>query len=389
MRCSSVAALVGFVVVTGGCTAPAPFVDDGGLDGGIGASSDAGTSADAGAPAEDAGTPDGGRRAPADASVTSLGSCDAGFASLAAPSRCEALEVTCEGLPPARVELVITEPPVGTAARGVLVFGEGGAGTDFTASGRALDGGLVYREGLRRLVLSGYIVVDRRWPGGWFGQLGLGIGTPSCRYATLLRHLEQTLSQGRPMCATGNSGGASELAYALTRWDGAERLRLAVLSGGPPMASLDVGCFGDAVSSTWRQDCATEWARTQTECPPATPPRCTLRDRPFAAAPALVDTAYATANEPRPCTAGSPTAQGALAADSVDAPDALTTFPRTRVRFLVGRMDCTEGPLLGMRLRRRLTSAIEERVIAGMRHPVADTAAGVDAVVAALADCAP
>ncbi len=330
-----------------------------------------------------------GPRAPRDVSVEEVGSCDAREAALAPSTRCEELGVSCEGLSPTRVQLAITEPPAGVAVRGVLVFGEGGSGNEFTASGRATDGALRYRDAMRRLVLQGYIVVDRRWVDGWFGQRGLGIGTPSCRYASLIGHLSRTIARGRPLCAAGNSGGSSEVAYSLTRWNGAELLSLVSLSGGPPMARLDVGCFGDEALPGWRGRCEQEWARTQNECPRSVVPACTLRDRASAAAPGLVDSAYATEADATPCTRGSAETGRRLGDDSIASPSARFDFPSTRVRFLVGRMDCTEAPILGVLFRERITSAVEERVVSGLRHPVAATQAGVDAVADALADCAP
>lgn len=341
--------------------------------------------------APDAMAPDAGvrTRAPRDARVEEIGGCDAREAALAPSTRCEELAVSCEGLSAARVQLAITEPPANVRTRGVIVFGEGGSGNEFTASGRATDGALRYRDAMRRLVLQGYIIVDRRWVDGWFGQRGQGIGVPSCRYASLLGHLSATVARGRPLCATGNSGGSSEVAYALTRWNGAELLSLVSLSGGPPMARLDVGCFGDDALPGWRARCELEWARTQTECPATIMPACTLRDRANAAAPPLVDSAYATGTDATPCTQGGLSSAQRLADDSVVSASAVFNFPSTRVRFLVGRMDCTEAPLLGVLFRERIVSAVEERVVSGLRHPVAATQAGVDAVADALADCAP
>jgi hypothetical protein len=70
-------------------------------------------------------------------------------------------------------------------------------------------------------------------------------------------------------------------------------------------------------------------------------------------------------------------------------PARASTYPTTRVRFLVGRQDCTEAPLIGMLYRERITSAVEERVISGLRHPLAQTSPGLDALEQALMDCGP
>jgi hypothetical protein len=297
------------------------------------------------------------------------------------------LEVRCEGLPSARAQLVVTAPPPGTPQRGAIIFATGGDGREFTAAEPAADGLLRMKEGMKQLVLGGYTAVDRRWVDGWFGQIGLGIRTPSCRFATLARYVQSRFASSVPLCATGNSGGSSEVGYSLAHWDGSARLRLAVLTGGPPMGRLDVGCLGDAALAGWRERCHAEWARTQTECPASLPPACTLLDRSWAAAPRLVDSAFATATHTERCTGEDLTARELFLAESVAAPGKLFTYPTTRVRFLVGRADCTEALIIGMLYREVITSAVEESVISGMRHQVAATQAGVTALVNALSDC--
>jgi hypothetical protein len=353
------------------------------------------------APEADGGTPDagqgeldagvsldGGARRPANAATRLVASCDAGAAALAPVSQCLTLEVDCESLPTAVAEVVVTQPPPGTPKRGVIVFGEGGNGTEFVAIGRASDATFQLRDRLRTLVLGGYVVVDRRWKTGWFGEPGLGLAATSCRYATLLRHVATTYGAGVPLCAVGNSGGSAEVGYALARWDGAELLSLAVMTGGPPMARVDVGCLGDAALAGWRSRCQQEWARTQTECPPGTPPACTLFDRAGAQAPRLVDAALATSTSSTRCTGMDVSGASQFLEESIVSPAARLDYPSTRVRFLVGRQDCTEAPMLGMLYRERIKTPVDTRLVSGMRHPLAQTSPGLDAMVQAVSDCA-
>jgi hypothetical protein len=319
---------------------------------------------------------------PSGATTRPLGACDLQPSlELAANRRCERIEVGCEGMPAAIVELHVYEPLTGPA-RGLVVLADGGDGSDhFVKVGGP---GAFIRPAVQALIDSGLVVVDRRWESGWFGETGLGLRAPSCRAAVMLEWIEHHLHPGGGTCALGNSGGASELAYALAHWDGERWLDHAVLAGGPPMARLDLGCVPDAADPSWRATCEARWPTVMTECP-GQGPHCALIDRAWAGGPVLLDAALATATDPTPCTGGTISPSRALA-ESVLAPAADVDYA-TSLEFIHASADCTEAPMLGFTYHDAVTSPTSLTLVPGAMHVIQATEAGADAVRAALLGC--
>jgi hypothetical protein len=264
------------------------------------------------------------------------------------------------------VELRDTPPKAGVTLRGTVVFGTGADGTGW------YDGDPTAVSMMTALTAKGFRVVQRRWQTSWEAGPG-GMGAVSARYAALLGWIHQNAQTGGALCATGNSGGASEISYALTRWDAEAILDLAIPTSGPPMARMDLGCFG-STNATWQNQCNSSYPKASWEC---TPLACT-----YQGAIGLIEAAYAPST---PCAdAATPATSAMLLADSVLAPNAVLGYPRTFTHFIFGKADCSEAVPLGITYAQAVTSAKKVEFVAATPHKVTSTSAGAGAIFAAL-----
>jgi hypothetical protein len=299
---------------------------------------------------------------------------------------CISLSITCEELPATEVDLRITPNNPSVAFAGTIILGSGGSGQSYL-SGEAPLPGLPSLEIIRQLSGAGYKVVERKWKAGWFGEgsEGMGIIDPSCRHAELLRWLKSEETTNAPFCAFGNSGGSSEIAYGLTRWNTEEILDAAFLGAGPPMASLATGCLGYDYEPEWEQTCTEVWNDTQTQCGNQ-PPVCTLYEREEATGPMEIDAAFAIADLESLCTNSNTTLTQVFLENSVLYPGADLDYPNTGVHFLFGRPDCTESATLGTRYLQAITSEKSVTYIEGVSHEIHATVAGADAIIGAVTE---
>jgi hypothetical protein len=125
-------------------------------------------------------------------------------------------------------------------------------------------GGLgVGMEGVHRGFVSGlnrdgFEVVIVSWTDSWLESAPSEEAGPArlaCRAATAILWVHDNLYQdlgvsqsevGRcGFCLTGNSGGATQIAYALSFYGLAGIVDAAVLSAGPPHAAIDEGCMAE------------------------------------------------------------------------------------------------------------------------------------------------
>lgn len=319
-------------------------------------------------PAPDAVTAEGGPLAPG--SFVEIGPCDAG----SRPSTtCTRVSVAC----PDTISLVASvrvTAPAG-APRGTVVLGTGGAGQAFfddtVPNGKPLEDDLAD---------AGYVLVDRFWedPGWFLGDAGLHAA--SCRYATLLRWVDDRHhAPSTPLCALGISGGAYEIGYALARWDGADRLTGALLLSGPAVTNLAEVCPSDAPPSWLDGGCQALAAKYDASCGPAQ--LCLLSD---SGATAVVDESW-TPNHP--CSDPADPRLPDLAMDGVIAPGSRLSYPATKFRMLVGDQECAVPVLL-------YYDAIQSdralQVVPGTGHGVTQTDSGIVATREAfLAACGP
>jgi hypothetical protein len=268
-----------------------------------------------------------------------------------AGTTCRHLQVSCEGIKTIQAEIRITQPAAGASPRGTVVLGSGGSGGGFYASDAPVQG-LVHD-----LSAMGFLVIDRRWLGGWPTTEG-GLKKEACRYATLLTWVHDHLHPGGKFVATGNSGGSAEIGYALTSWGRGDILDLAIPTSGPPTARLDYVCVKEA-SPEWTALCAGIIPKGVMECAST----CLL-------GPANGVCTQVTAH---------PTPEQLLA-DSVVHSDAVLSYPKTRVHFLFGAHDCGEPVPTGLTWATRVTSEKAIDFVPKTPHTLPSTPEGREAI---------
>lgn len=186
--------------------------------------------------------------------VTAVGSADG---PCPPGSTCEAVTVTCPDAPEPATAVLATA--TADDAAGVVVLFSGELGDRWWAMGRGQGPVGGFLDELQRQ----HTVVQVRWVDGWsVAPAGEEVGPRAfgCRPATVLWHLADELAgldatgPCRPLCATGNSGGASQIAYAMADHDVGEVLDTVVLSSGPPHAALAAGCADEGEGEARRYE---------------------------------------------------------------------------------------------------------------------------------------
>ena len=264
---------------------------------------------------------------------------------------CRVVLVSCPELKDLRAQIRVTEPIAGKPPRGTVVLGSGGNGGGFYAAQPAVQA-LV-----GELAAMGFRVIDRSWEGGWVTQEG-GLKKEACRYATLLTWVHDRLHTGGKFVATGNSGGSAEIGYALTTYRRGAILDLAVLTSGPPTARLDYVCTA-AASDEWASLCATIVPKGAMECTPG----CMLGPNNGVCKQV---TALPTAAQ--------------LLNDSVVHPGAVLNYPKTRLHFLFGALDCGEPVPAGLIYATKVTSEKQIQFVPRTPHAIFSTTEGREAV---------
>ncbi len=268
----------------------------------------------------------------------------------------EVLEVQCAGIPPIHVQLHTSEPPPGVPVRGTIVFGTGARGVSLFSA--ETFGAPIMRE----LQNRGFRIVDRGWITGWFEDPISG-RKQSCRYATLLDYIHRTKHTTGVFGALGSSGGAVEIAYALTTWGAGDMLDIAVFTGGPSLARSDLQC-PNPPTATWLSQCA------------ALIPPNVMSCTPICNRGAGLAFGMCTKCGPNPTPAE-------LRDDSVLHENAVLDYPRTRVHILLGADDCLESVPSAMLFYSAVTSEKVVEFVPGAGHFIVITQLGLEATVRA------
>lgn len=184
----------------------------------------------------------------------------------------------------------------------------------------------------------------------------------ACRPATLLWHLaasqasttdEDEPGRCQPLCATGNSGGASQLAYALADHRAGEVLDTVVLTSGPPHAAMADGCTPGSPDD--------EAARYES------------------GAAAGIDAAYGYSPGTGPCSRGDDSFDRQWTQDEVGA---VAVWPRSLV-VLLGAEDGTSAPSHARAWQPGGSDLVAVEV-AGMAHHVQQSPEGLAELLRAL-----
>jgi hypothetical protein len=208
---------------------------------------------------------------PSDPTGTATGAemtCPAGIGGTTGAT-CYQLDVSCPGIADWPNTYLKVNQPAGTSLGTViLTTGSGGNYTydvdpDFLESDGTTNGGLSVVDGILNTVApnAGYTTVQvafspldnaTEFPDGWLTGPG-GVRRLACRYAAVAQWVFtniQNSSTSVPMCATGNSGGAGAIAYALTDYAESDILSMVETTSGPPMSRLDLACVPSSLGTT-------------------------------------------------------------------------------------------------------------------------------------------
>jgi len=307
--------------------------------------------------------PDGGTFAGPGDVAPSSGSCGGGGVPR---TTCSRVIVDCPSVPSIEAEIRVTQP-AGPSRLGVIVFATGGYGDSWFeqyAQGRRI---------LRELSDEGYLVIQRRWLSPWEEGPG-GMLAVSCRYAALLAWAYNSYHTSGGFCATGGSGGSSEVSYALSHWGMGAILDYAVPTSGPPMARMDHGCL-DTGDRAWLDTCADFFDRYGI---------CAAgRQRCGYGTGDAIDLAYTPGT---PCASMTASARGMLFSDSVDGTGASFHYGSTPVHFIFAATDCSNAIPMGLGYYEAITSTKSHEVLTdpSVEHSLHASTVGANAIADAL-----
>jgi hypothetical protein len=213
----------------------------------------------------------------------------------------------------------------------------------------------------------GLTVILVRWASSWLrASAGEDAGPAhlACRPATVIRwvngHFPVASAPGKRcgLCVTGNSGGASQVSYALSHYRLGSIIDRAVPTSGPPHAAMSDGCLAtsgpDAYSS---------------------------RNRMF------IDSSFGYLDGDGPCSRRDSSFVPRWREESVDG-NGSYTYAGTTVRFLFGSEDTTSAPALAQRYYKKIKDGggtdVAESEVQGMDHDITQSQAGLDALRQAL-----
>jgi len=169
-------------------------------------------------------------------------------------SACYQVNISCDGVADFSAYVKVNQPagaPIGTV---ILGTGTGGSALYdydnpvFFSSDGTVNGGLAV---VNALLNSGFTTAQVTFgapfntsnSAGWLIGPG-GVRRLACRYATLAQWIYSNVHNSTtiPLCATGNSGGAGAIGYALTDYGLDSIFAMVEATSGPPMSRLDAAC---------------------------------------------------------------------------------------------------------------------------------------------------
>jgi hypothetical protein len=262
-----------------------------------------------------------------------------------------------------RIDFQVDCPGVRQAAEGTLIAsGPGGQpkGVILGFIGTLGTGTLgLNKQWVDSMVADGFEVVIVSWstrtpwlmsaPGEQVGPKLL-----ACRPATSIQWVHDNIykqltspAKGKGVCgfcATGNSGGGSQIAYSMSFYGVADLLNAAVLTSGPPHTALDQACLGPDPRLQFDSDSAS-----------------------------IIDLSYGFARGTGPCVHHDQTFAATWKKDGADV-GGTYKFPDTRVSFLFVDGDHTPAPLHGMlyedKVRAAGTPTVSEKTVHGSTHTI-------------------
>ncbi len=281
---------------------------------------------------------------------------------------CSGFEVTCPSVTnPANGYLALAAHTQGTP-RGLIMFFTGSRGTNWWSS---RPDAFALAEELRTL---GFTIAQVRWEDSWLvSSPGNDAGTAhlGCRPATVIRHVYDnyylplgiTLSRiGQAgFCITGNSGGASQVSYALSHYGLEDILNVVIPTGGPPHSALAKSLLNNPGEEGYGYS---------------------LDTRQF------IDEGFGFFDGNGPGARQDPAFTPRWLAESIATGGSDYNHPTTRVHFIIGENDATGQQVVSSdysnRLRNEGSPFVTVEIVPGTPHSIISTAAGRAALKAAI-----
>jgi hypothetical protein len=266
-------------------------------------------------------------------------------------SVCRGFEVSCPGIQAPARGFIATAKTSGSA-RGVLMTFNGGGGEAYEFADQ------VEADWLSQIRGDGFTTVQVRWVDPWlYASSGEDVGSHvlACRPATVIAWVHDTvfapmntpsLGAGRcGFCLTGNSGGGSQISYAISHY-GLEGIIDGIFpTSGPPHAAMAKACKHVAGEAAY-------WFPAQRA--------------------ELIDRARGFFHEDGPCLNHNASYASKWQQEGVDTGGNDYLHPATRVHIILGAED--EGYILahgqdyGTRLKQAGSTMVTVQVIPGMGH---------------------
>ncbi len=285
---------------------------------------------------------------------------------------CQQMTVSCPGVPNVQAFVKTNTPSgtiLGTATYNTGTDGNGLYESIFTFGSTAVQN--VLNAGFRTVQISWGTPFTSNQPNGWAEGPG-GVLASACRYATVTNWIYSNIQNNNniPMCATANSGGAGALAYALSQYPTFDVLSMAEVTSGPPTGRLDWGC--GCTAGKMAVQCGS--STTLGTCfGTADAPVWDPAYNPNSASGAGVCSAAVNGTLP-------PGGLNFFLGDSVEAPGATYTFPKTYVNLVFGGADSSSAIPIGQDWFDNITSTKAQACVAGGLHSLANTLPGAQQI---------
>jgi hypothetical protein len=281
---------------------------------------------------------------------------------------CQGIQVACPSVSQSARAFLATAQPT-AAVRGLVMLATGGGGTAWWSEASSLAASFV--DSLRA---DGFVVVQLRWVDPWLASApgeDAGSGHLACRPATVFKWVydNQFSPLGLPatvpgrcgFCISGNSGGASQVSYALSFYGLDSILDAVIPTSGPPHAAQAKGCLRDPAEQAYWYD---------------------------SGASATIDSSYGFSAGQGPCANHDPGFVPRWNAESADTGANDLFYPNTRVVVILGGQDASSAPPHA----RDFAAAVERagspyvtlQTVPNMAHPIQQSADGLAALHAAL-----
>jgi len=283
---------------------------------------------------------------------------------------CYALQISCPEIPDYTAYVKIIAPT--RHSHGAVIFTTGG---DVNALYEAYKYG---PSAVRDVVNARYTAVELTFgepfstgPGWQHDVNGLGVRMASCRYATVVQWVHDNIANGDPLCATGNSAGGQLIGEGLAHYDIGKYLAFAEITSGPPFNRVDYACINNVAASV--EYCSGANVRMGVGLPNATN---------------YIDPAY-----PGPwCSSSFQTHstqdEFQFLFDSVASPDAVLSYPNTRIRFLFGGLDTSSAIRQGLDYQSKIAQPTTYGCVLDAPHSIPDVPDGASTIASdVVANC--